>query len=95
MAQSGKITVTNVWTQLTGGDATTITFVPMDGDIIVRATTGSAPAETEHSGIPYIRGQRELKRTITELSHTASVDRVFAKASGFNQVIVFSEDDSA
>lgn len=90
----------NTWTEITGGDATTITAIHRGGaEVLIQATTGSAPSASSRLGLPITGGNDRhrsgfLKKTITELSMTADVDRVFAFAVG-GPAMLFVEDDSA
>jgi len=99
MAVDSLITLSgDIWTELTNGNATTITVIHRGGgQVIIRATVGAvAPAVNELGGLPLESGSDLhssgfLKKTITDLSHTALVDRVYGRAS--ISAVVYVETD--
>ena len=74
-----------VWTELTNGDVTEITFQVVTGSVKIRCTTGSAPSELSDPGYVYHahpadqqNESGELRVLITALTATSGADRVFA-----------------
>lgn len=74
-----------VWTELTNGDVTQITFQVVTGSVKVRATTGSAPASLSDPGYVYHAHPAdrqteygELRIALTSLAAGAGMDRLFA-----------------
>lgn len=88
----------DTWTELTNADATTITVVHRGGaEVVLQATTGATPTASSVAGLPLAFnrtgvGDGWLKKTITELSHTALVDRVWAKAIGGTATLLVETD---
>lgn len=89
----------NTWTEITQADSTTITIVHRGGaDVIIQATTGASPAASDRRGLPLHTsrggvGDGFLKKTITELSHVALVDRVWAFAVG-GEATLYAQADA-
>ena len=84
-----------VWTELTNGDVTAITFQVQSGSVKVRATTGSAPSSLSDPGYVYHAHpsdrqteEGELNVAISDLTATAGADRVFATPIGGRRAIV-------
>lgn len=65
-----------VWTQLTNGDASSITFAVLRGRVYIRYTT-DATTPTAAYGVPYSEGQGESK-AVSELVALSGADRVWA-----------------
>ena len=100
MAQDALISLAkDTWTEITAGDSTIITVVHRGGaEVLIQATTGTAPTATDRKGFPIATSNNRFRdgffqQTITELSPTASVDRVFAIALG-GPAMVYVQDDS-
>lgn len=69
----------NVWTQITDGDATNITFQILNGAGFVRYTTdGTAPAATL-KGALYVEAQGEVDKPIADLVALANAARVWVR----------------
>ena len=100
MAVDSLVTLpANVWTQLTNANATSITVIHRGGgEVIIRATVGAvAPAAGEKGGLPIRSGSDLhssgfLKKTVTDLSQTALVTRVYAKALSVSAVVYVDTD---
>lgn len=101
MAVDSLVTIaaSDGWTQLTNAVATSITVIHRGGgQVIIRATVGAvAPAVGELGGLPLESGSDLhssgfLKKTILDLSHTALVDRVYARALSVSAVVYVETD---
>ena len=74
-----------VWTELTNGDVTEITFQVVTGSVKIRATTGAAPSDLADAGYVYHAHPAdqqtesgELRVAIPDLAAGAGLDRIFA-----------------
>jgi hypothetical protein len=74
-----------VWTELTNGDVTEITFQVVTGSVKIRCTTGSAPSSLSDPGYVYHarpaddqEESGELRIELSQLAAGADIDRVFA-----------------
>lgn len=76
------------WTELTDADVSTITFMVAKGRVRVKWTTGSAPADSDTGGFPYEARQGEKNIAVTDMTATASADRLFAFAEGGDAEVV-------
>jgi len=93
--QASVVCLPDVWTELTDGDVTEITFQVTSGSVKVRCTTGSAPAALSDPGYEYHARsdneqgvQGELRIAISDLAATAGADRVFATPINGRRAIV-------
>ena len=68
----------DVWTQITNADVTSITFMPINGAMMVRFTTDTT-TPTESWGIVYQPGYGELQKAISSLTNLSGADRVWCK----------------
>lgn len=74
----------DVWTELTNGDVTNITFQVISGSVKVRFTDGTAPAALSDAGYEYHANSTEYQRdgelnvALSNFAAAAGVDRVFA-----------------
>lgn len=88
MAFTSTTVDTTAYTKI-GDNVSTITFQCQSGNPIVinYTATDSAPAATD-PGYVYEMWQGEVKRTVTDLSNTASAAFVWARALTSNAVVV-------
>ena len=84
-----------VWTELTNGDVTEITFQIITGSVKVRCTTGSAPSALTDAGYVYHarpadpqQESGELRVAIADLTATSGADRVFATPINGRKAVV-------
>lgn len=90
MAMSTIVTIpANTWTQITTGDATTVTVIHRGGaECLLQPTVGAnAPSSTDRTGLPLAAGRMGfvdgfLKELLTDLWIPAGVNRVYAYAMG-------------
>lgn len=89
----------NVWTQLTTGDCTKITVIHRGGaEVLIQPTVGAnPPSASSVMGLPIKTGRHSLEdgflnETLTDLSITASVNRVYAKPLGGKARVYFQSD---
>jgi hypothetical protein len=91
---------TDNWTQVTNANATSITIIHRGGgsEVIVQAVVGATPpAADDIRGLPITTGKDRhqsgfLKKSLADLTHTASPTRVYARAIGM-QATVYVETD--
>ena len=76
--------VPDVWTELTNGDVTEITFQVISGSVKVRFTDGTTPSALSDAGFEYHANSSEYQRdgelrvAVASFAAAAGVDRVFA-----------------
>lgn len=85
----------NVWTELTNGAATDITFQVVRGSVKLRCTTGATPASLTDPGYIYHaraadaqQESGELRVAIADLAAVAGANRVFAMSTSGRKALV-------
>lgn len=68
-----------VWTQLTNGDVTNITFQAIEDPIYIRFTAGASQPAANLSGLYYDVGQGEANKALSSLTALSGANRVWAK----------------
>lgn len=92
--QEAVLCPVGVWTELTNGDVTEITFQVVSGSVKVRFTTGAAPSALSDAGYEYhansVEYQRdgELRAAVADFAAAAGVDRVFATPLNGRRAVV-------
>jgi hypothetical protein len=84
-----------VWTELTNGDVSEITFQVVAGSVKVRFTSGSAPSALTAAGYVYHarpgdaqEESGELRIPVTDLAAGAGLDRLFATPINGRKAVV-------
>ncbi len=77
--QQAHIEVTTDWTQLTDGDATTITFQATTGPVEIRRGSSATPADSA-KGFRYGTGQGERDLAVASLAPASSGQRVWGRS---------------
>jgi hypothetical protein len=84
----------DVWTELTNGDVTELTFQVTSGSIKVRFTTGAAPAALSDAGYEYhanateYQRDGELRAAVTDFASVAGADRAFVTPLNGRRAVV-------
>ncbi|MCW1932598.1 hypothetical protein [Pararhodobacter zhoushanensis] len=90
MARNGQVPITDVWTQLTNDDVTSITFQNVSGyGIYVQVTVGETPPATGAQGILYNPYSGERNADLADLAPGIAGTRIYARTGAGQSGIVW------
>lgn len=83
-----KMMLPDTWTELTAGDAATITFQVLSGQIEVRGRPDGTPPAASESGLRYVTGAGELAVSMNILFARGDCVRLFGRSVKFQSEVL-------